>query len=389
MANIASIFQVPETPESAASLIDQTRDIEESGAHLLELRTENGAVYLCPSRWQRLRLQWTFRHFHVLSPQVLSHADKRLIEKLSQSAVVTPHLPVASTAVLGVVEKVRPKAPPSVNRVVTLRPASSAKQVSLAKPLTPGSASPDLSVVLKPKETKMPGAAAANDVRGLPFQQWRELGVLAAVGFMVMLISIYRVPLPSSLVQTRNPQKLSTSIQHAGNGVKSPDLHRAAFSPVLVSPTALIPYVGRPKRWIEPPPVAGGAGAAPAPALATVPDTIPKPAPIARSAASGPLFIAQLPQGHFARPVVPENLVGELQLKALIGVDGAVKKVTVLSGRPALAEAGVRAVRQWHYSPYQVDGAPVEVETQIKMSFFGQDAVSIASVASGSTSQPR
>ena len=58
-----------------------------------------------------------------------------------------------------------------------------------------------------------------------------------------------------------------------------------------------------------------------------------------------------------------------------------------MSGSPGLAEAGVRAVRQWRYSPYLVQGSPVEVETQIKMSFFGPDAVSIASVASESTSQ--
>ena len=88
--------------------------------------------------------------------------------------------------------------------------------------------------------------------------------------------------------------------------------------------------------------------------------------------------IAELPQGHFAHPVDSEgNLTGELQLKALIGVDGSVKKVTVLSGSPALAEAGMRAVRQWAHSPYQMHGNAVEVETQIKMNFFGQDAVSI------------
>jgi hypothetical protein len=40
----------------------------------------------------------------------------------------------------------------------------------------------------------------------------------------------------------------------------------------------------------------------------------------------------------------------------------------------------MRAVRRWHYNPYQVLGTPVEVETRIKISFFGPDAVSIASV---------
>jgi hypothetical protein len=103
-----------------------------------------------------------------------------------------------------------------------------------------------------------------------------------------------------------------------------------------------------------------------------------------------PLFVSELPQGHFAHPVVSQpNLVGELQLKALIGADGLVKKVTVLSGDPKLAEAGMRAVRQWHYTPYEVLGNPVEVETHIKMNFFGEDAVSVASVAKGVPTEPR
>jgi TonB family protein len=94
-------------------------------------------------------------------------------------------------------------------------------------------------------------------------------------------------------------------------------------------------------------------------------------------------FVSELPQGHFAHPVVSEpNLVGELQLRALIAADGSVKEVSVLSGNAKLAEAAIRAVRQWHYNPDQLAGSPAEVETQIKMNSFGQDAVSIASVPS-------
>src|ERR1700679_674951 len=154
MANTASLFQLPEAPQSAST--GTNREIEENSPHLLEIRTENGAVYLQPSGWQRIRLQWTFRHFHVLSPQVLSRADKRLIEKLSQSAVVTPALPVSSKAVLGVVEAVRSKAPASANRVVTLRPSLLTTQVSLAKPPVRDLPSQDLPAVLKRKESKKP-----------------------------------------------------------------------------------------------------------------------------------------------------------------------------------------------------------------------------------------
>jgi Gram-negative bacterial TonB protein C-terminal len=387
MANTASLFQLPEAPQSASSGTNGQREIEENSPHLLEIRTENGAVYLQPSRWQRIRLQWTFRHFHVLSPQVLSQSDQRLIEKLSQSAVVTPALPVAREAVLGVVEKVRPKPPASVNRVVTLIPASPPARVGWTKPATRDLAGPDFSVALKPKE--MPGGAKGRNAGDLPFQQWKEVGFLAAVGFIVIVASVYRAPLYSGLRQMRNPRALSASIEHAGNAL--PDPHRAAISPLLISPTALIPFPERLKRWSpESVSVADGVGhsriasGSPVPPLATVPDTIPEPAPIAPER----LFIAELPQGHFAHPVDPGgNLIGELQLKALIGADGAVKEVQVLSGSRALAEAGVRAVRQWHYSPHQVQGSPVEVETQIKMNFFGQDAVSIASVPGGAPAQ--
>ena len=120
------------------------------------------------------------------------------------------------------------------------------------------------------------------------------------------------------------------------------------------------------------------AKASPIYSLASAPDTIIERAPIT----SVPLLVSELPQGHFAHPVVSEpNLVGELKLKALIGADGRVKQVTVLSGNPKLAAVGMRAVRQWRYAPYQVLGSPVEVETQIKMNFFGEDAISVASVA--------
>jgi len=391
MANTASLFQLPEAPSSASTGTPRPGETEEKSPQLLEIRTENGAVYLQPSRWERIRLQWTFRHFHVLSPQVLSRGDQRLIEKLSQSAVVTPALPVAREAVLGVVEKVRPKAPVSANRVVTLRPASPPARVGWTKPATRDLAGPDFSVAVKPRE--MPGGTKGRSAGDLPFQQWKELGFLAAVGFIVILASAYWAASFSGPRQMGNPRALSASVEHAGNAL--PDAHRAAINPLLISPTALIPFPERLKRWTpESVSVADGVGrsiravGSPVPPLATAPDTIPERAPIAPSATPERLFIAELPQGHFARPVDPGgSLTGELQLKALIGADGVVKEVKVLSGSRALAEAGVRAVRQWHYSPYQVEGSPVEVETQIKMNFFGQDAVSIASVPGGSTAQ--
>jgi Gram-negative bacterial TonB protein C-terminal len=404
MTKAGSLLQSLEEPQSASTVTNRLRNSEENGSQLLELRTEAGAVYVCPSRWQRVRLQWTFRHFHVLPPQVLSRRDQRLIEKLSQSAVVTPSLPVASKTVFGVVEKVRSKQPASAPRVVTLRTEAAATPAFLAKAEIAELPSPDLSVVVKQRETREApgGPKKGGDV---PFEQWGALSALAAVGITVILASVYGAPLFSTTGQMRNPRALSTLTKHA-----APDLHPTATRPLPVSPaTASLPNAEKPKRRVAPPPPepmvaqqepapppaggsdesidAKGGSRSPVPIFDMVPDTIPEPAPVVPSATPERLFVAELPQGHFAHPEVERDLVGELQLKALIGADGSVKEVTVLSGSPKLAQAGIQAVRQWHYSPYQVLGRPVEVETQIKMSFFGQDAVSIASVANGPTSQ--
>jgi TonB family protein len=387
LTNFGPLLQLSEEPQSVPAV--SYRNINENGAELLELRTEAGTVYVRPSRWQRIRLQWAFRHFRVLPPQVLSRGDRRLIEKLSRSAVVKPTLPVAHSTVFGVVDQGRPKSPASANRVVTLRTARVTTQVFLAKSATPALPNPDSYVGVKQKEAKeAPGG----------LKDWGI--VLVAVSITVILASFSGIPLFSSAAEKESPQTASKPIEPAASHSRPSDLHPVATNPLRVSPaTASLLNGEKPRRLVAPPPaeptVAQQEAALPArgsaqsvnpsrlpiPALATVPDTI-QPVPAASSAPVQRRFVSELPQGHFAHPVVSEpNLVGELQLKALIAADGSVKEVTVLSGNPMLAEAAMRAVRQWHYSPNQVPGSPAEVETQIKMNFFGQDAVSIASVA--------
>ena len=166
--------------------INPFNNSEDTGPQLLELRTNSGAIYVRPSRWQRIRLQWTFRHFHVLAPEVLSRRDRRLIEKLSQSAVVTPSLPVASNNVFGVVEEVRSKFAASASRVVTPRIEPAARRRFLAPSPSSGLLSPYCSEGLK--QTKK------RDVREGGFQQWRALGALVAVCVLVIVASTYRIP---------------------------------------------------------------------------------------------------------------------------------------------------------------------------------------------------
>jgi TonB family protein len=91
------------------------------------------------------------------------------------------------------------------------------------------------------------------------------------------------------------------------------------------------------------------------------------------------LQVAEGPESGFRYPVAPNpTLTGKVNLKAMIGADGTVTKVDVLSGNRVLAGAAVRAVRHWRYRPHELNGHAVEAETNIAISFVGDDAVSIS-----------
>jgi TonB family protein len=64
-----------------------------------------------------------------------------------------------------------------------------------------------------------------------------------------------------------------------------------------------------------------------------------------------------------------KHLEGEVVLKALIGTDGLIKKLTPVSGIPIFIEPAMRAVKEWHYRPYTVKGKPAEIETEITVNF--------------------
>lgn len=60
---------------------------------------------------------------------------------------------------------------------------------------------------------------------------------------------------------------------------------------------------------------------------------------------------------------------GQVVLQAVIGKDGRVQNLQVVSGHPMLASAALDAVKQWKYKPYFLNGQPVEVETNITVNF--------------------
>lgn len=60
---------------------------------------------------------------------------------------------------------------------------------------------------------------------------------------------------------------------------------------------------------------------------------------------------------------------GTVQLTAVIGRDGTVQNLSVVSGHPLFVQAALEAVRQWRYAPTLLNGDPVEVVSPITVTF--------------------
>jgi len=60
---------------------------------------------------------------------------------------------------------------------------------------------------------------------------------------------------------------------------------------------------------------------------------------------------------------------GSVILQALIGKDGIIQNLRVVSGPRILASAAEDAVRQWHFKPHVVGGEAVETQAKITVNF--------------------
>jgi len=78
-----------------------------------------------------------------------------------------------------------------------------------------------------------------------------------------------------------------------------------------------------------------------------------------------------------SRPVSPGypllarqmKVQGSVILQALIGRDGLIQDLRVLSGPPILANAAEEAVKQWHFKPHYLGADAVETQAKITVNF--------------------
>lgn len=105
-----------------------------------------------------------------------------------------------------------------------------------------------------------------------------------------------------------------------------------------------------------------------------------KPTPAAQPAAKpaapvrvgGDVQAAKL--AHQVMPPYPPlarqaRVAGTVRLEAIIGSDGRIRQLRLVSGHPLLAPAALDAVRQWIYAPTLLNKQPVEVLTTIDVNF--------------------
>jgi protein TonB len=105
--------------------------------------------------------------------------------------------------------------------------------------------------------------------------------------------------------------------------------------------------------------------------LVTSTAQLPKPAPgmirISQGVSQG-LLLKKVPP-TYPRMALQLHKEGLVELLATVSKDGRITNIKVLSGDAMLTNAATDAVRQWQYRPYLLNGQPLEVETQITVSF--------------------
>ena len=148
--------------------------------------------------------------------------------------------------------------------------------------------------------------------------------------------------------------------------------------PVRATDMPDAPEVGRGNEAVSAP-VPVGVSSMPAPVLASAPPAAAPQGTPAQGANTARTNVdgSRVQQAQLISRKDPEypqlakqsGAQGEVVLAAMIGVDGKVKNVKVVSGPPLLRNAAIQAVKQWVYKPTLLNGKPIEAETRITLNF--------------------
>jgi protein TonB len=221
------------------------------------------------------------------------------------------------------------------------------------------------------------------------------LGELTAIGTAILIPLIYTEHLPALTwntplaVPARGPEPPPAEVIQVARE-RGAQVVRYQPSSVLHAPVRVPDKVAMlidepaPSSWIpgSTGPVTQGIHGLPLTADGPLP---PPPAKIAEAPAvkEAPKEISRVRVGGIVQaaklinrvlPVYPAlarqaRVQGTVSVIAVIGTDGTVRELRVVSGHPLLVQAALQAVRQWVYKPTMLNGYPVEVESPIDVHF--------------------
>lgn len=205
-------------------------------------------------------------------------------------------------------------------------------------------------------------------------------------GILVLLPFIYTEALPEQhllrILEAPAPPPAATP---AAPRIARPVETVSELDHGVLRPPAEIPKTIAPIRDEETPP--SGATNGPGGVPGGVPNGVPNsvitevirntPATLPRAVIQKVRVSSGVAQGFLVHEVKPQypllarqaRIQGTVILQAVIGKDGMVQNLHVLSGHPMLTQAAIEAVKQWRYKPYYLNGDPVEVDTQINVNF--------------------
>jgi protein TonB len=117
--------------------------------------------------------------------------------------------------------------------------------------------------------------------------------------------------------------------------------------------------------------------------ISSVPTSAPPPPPPPPSAAKKAVEIQRIRVGGNVQaaklvrkpiPIYPAlakqaRIQGTVRFNAIIGTDGTIRNLQLVTGHPLLVPSATEAVRQWAYQPTLLNGEPVEVSTTIDVNF--------------------
>jgi periplasmic protein TonB len=105
----------------------------------------------------------------------------------------------------------------------------------------------------------------------------------------------------------------------------------------------------------------------PEPVVNTTPKpVVAKPSRISMIQMARPIYRVEPVYPALARQM---RISGVVELQGVIGTDGRIHELKVLSGHPILIKAAVDAVNQWIYAPTILNGQAVEVAAPITVNF--------------------